>query len=63
MASDRKSMIRAGQALEAAAAAYAANDRAKAETLCRAALRAQAENYEALNLLGILRSRRANPCR
>ena len=49
-------MIRAGQALEAAAAAYAANDRDKAETLCRAVLQAQPESYEALNLLGIIKA-------
>jgi predicted O-linked N-acetylglucosamine transferase (SPINDLY family) len=49
-------MIHVGQALEAAAAAYAANNRVEAENLCRAVLQAQPDSYEALNLLGIIRA-------
>lgn len=49
-------MIPVGQALEAAAGAYATNDWAKAETLCRAVLQAQPDSYEALNLLGIIKA-------
>jgi predicted O-linked N-acetylglucosamine transferase (SPINDLY family) len=49
-------MTYAGQALEAAAAAYADNNRVKAEELCRAVLAVQPNTYEALNLLGIIRA-------
>lgn len=50
------SVIPVGQALEAAAAAYASGDRAKAEKLCRGILQAQPDCYEALNLLGIVKA-------
>ena len=48
--------IPVGQALEAAAGAYAASDWAKAEKLCRAILLAQPDSFEALNLLGIIKA-------
>jgi predicted O-linked N-acetylglucosamine transferase (SPINDLY family) len=48
--------IPVAQALEAAAAAHAGNDWARAERLCRAVLQAQPDSYEALNLLGIIKA-------
>jgi predicted O-linked N-acetylglucosamine transferase (SPINDLY family) len=44
------------QALEAASGAYAANDWAKTEKLCRAILQAQPDSFEALSLLGIVKA-------
>jgi predicted O-linked N-acetylglucosamine transferase (SPINDLY family) len=44
------------QALEAALGAYAANDWAKTEKLCRAILQVQPDSFEALNLLGIIKA-------
>lgn len=44
------------QALEAASAAYAANDWANAEKLCSAILQAQPDSFEALSLLGIIKA-------
>jgi predicted O-linked N-acetylglucosamine transferase (SPINDLY family) len=46
----------AEQALEAAAWAYAVNDWAEAERLCRAILQSQPASFEALNLLGIIKA-------
>lgn len=51
-----ESGLSVGQALEAAARAFANGDRIKAERLCRAALQLQPDCYEALNLLGIIRA-------
>jgi predicted O-linked N-acetylglucosamine transferase (SPINDLY family) len=48
--------IPVSQALEAAAGAYATNNWAEAERLCRAVLRAQPDSYEALSLLGIIKA-------
>lgn len=48
--------IPVAQALEAAARAYAANDWARAERLCDVILKSQPGNFEALNLLGVIKA-------
>src|ERR1700683_1173518 len=49
------------QALADAAAAYTSGDWSAAEKLCRSVLELEAGNFEALNLLGIIKARSHHP--